>query len=300
MTGETLTVWDLEELCSLAEEVIIRLRDELAWYDDQGNRLFDSLSGKEREEFASSAAIHDLIHRGTNYLDFRSSGELHRLSFSDALELPLDTIKETYLKDILPKARHILRKDSLLLGRAPSDEIPDSYLDDLLALRWREGLRLWAIQWDDRKEKKKIEGSLIDLSSFIWTEQKTGRSVFLVTDSEIVEYRLTTYFQIYCGNTRIDDGNDGSLRIYLALCDREDGYTLERAERFIEDRDGERVLDLMKIPDEISGIPLHKMADPQRALESEQLRRMRKPWESGAFRREPENPKVWRLKGYSP
>ena len=72
--------------------------------------------------------------------------------------MPLDEIKEKYLKDVLPMMRGILRKDTSAFGDlfVVSDEVPDSYLDDLLALRWRENLKLWAMQWD--KERQKCSG----------------------------------------------------------------------------------------------------------------------------------------------
>ena len=49
--------------------------------------------------------------------------------------------------------RGILRKDTSAFGDlfVVSDEVPDDYLDDLIALRWRENLKLWTIQWDKEK-----------------------------------------------------------------------------------------------------------------------------------------------------
>ncbi len=93
--------------------------------------------------------------RHNNFLDFRENEELQKISFSEALYMPLETIKEKYLKDVLPKARGIMRKGTMtiLCPYAVSDELPDSFLDDLLALRWRENLKLWTIQWDQDKEQ---------------------------------------------------------------------------------------------------------------------------------------------------
>ena len=90
----------------------------------------------------------------TDYLNFPENEELHQISFGEALDMPLSVIRETYLKDVLTKARNILRKGTLQCGDYTiSDEVPDSYLDDLLALRWRENLKLCAVQWKKYKEE---------------------------------------------------------------------------------------------------------------------------------------------------
>lgn len=151
MTRKTLSVWDLEDLHYIAEEVIVKLRFDRCFYDDEGNYLFDNLSEEEFENLYTQARDYRSEHRNTDYLNFRENEELRRISFSKALDMPLETIKEIYLKDVLNKARNILRKDSMFLGCVPSPEIPDSYLDDLLALRWRENLKLWTIQWEDKE-----------------------------------------------------------------------------------------------------------------------------------------------------
>ena len=80
--------------------------------------------------------------------------ELRQLCFSDAMYLPLETIKEQYLGDILTKVRNVPRRGSMNGCPPISDEVPDSYLEDLLALRWRENLKLWTMQWDHDKVNK--------------------------------------------------------------------------------------------------------------------------------------------------
>ena len=153
MTIEVLTVWDLEDLHYIAEEVLIRLRHDLYWYDDEGEDVFSGLTGKEREQ----AILHALARQeelgDRHYLDFQGNRELQRLTFHDALEMPLETIREKYLDYVLPKARNILRKGTLVYGVTVSDEVPDRYLDDLLALRWRENRKLWTMQWDHQKRR---------------------------------------------------------------------------------------------------------------------------------------------------
>lgn len=148
MMTEVLTVWDQEDLHCLAEEVLIQLRHSIYLYDNDGNEVLDGLTGSAREEalLQALARLEELGDR--HYLDFRENGELQRLTFSDALEMPLKTIREKYLSYVLPKARNIMRKGTMVYGVAVSGEVPDSYLDDLLALRRRENLKLWTMQWD--------------------------------------------------------------------------------------------------------------------------------------------------------
>ena len=146
-----LSIWDQEELHDVAEEVIVSLRYCRYYFDNEGNYIMDRLSEEERH------AVFEKSHATakSDFLNFRENEQLHQLSFHDALYMPLEEIKEKYLKDVLPVVRGILRKDTMDFGCrfVVSDEVLDSYLDDLLALRWRENLKLWTIQWDNDKKK---------------------------------------------------------------------------------------------------------------------------------------------------
>ena len=144
MEKKLLTIWDQEDLHYAAEEVITYLRYYSYWYDDDGNCIVLDLPEKERRALGKKQI--DDMHN--SYLCFRENEELRQISFYDALYMPLETIKEKYLKDALKKARNVLRKASMDIGYPVSDEVPDSYLDDLLALRWRENLKLWTMQWE--------------------------------------------------------------------------------------------------------------------------------------------------------
>ena len=73
--------------------------------------------------------------------------------------MPLKEIKKEYLGQYMPMLRGILRKGTMECGVVPSEEIPDSYLDDLLALRWRENLKLWAMQWDQKENRNGNDAS---------------------------------------------------------------------------------------------------------------------------------------------
>lgn len=148
-----LSIWDQEDLHNVAEDVIVGLRYHRYYFDDEGNYIMRQLSEKERHAVYEKCGA----NAKNDYLNFDENEELHQLSFHDALYMPLEEIKEKYLKDVLPVARGILRKDTTDFGYffVVSDEVPDSYIDDLLALRWRENLKIWTIQWDRDKRKDK-------------------------------------------------------------------------------------------------------------------------------------------------
>lgn len=150
-----LSIWDQEELHNVAEEVIVSLRYRRYYFYGEGNYIMDQLSKEERQALFEK---HD-ANAKKNYLNFRENEELHQLSFHDALYMSLEEIKEKYLKDVLPVARGILQKDTtdFCFKFVISDEVPDSYIDDLLALRWRENLKIRTIQWDNEKRKGKEE-----------------------------------------------------------------------------------------------------------------------------------------------
>lgn len=147
-----LTIWDVDELHFVIEDVIVGLRYNRYYFDDEGNYIMDQVSEEEKH-----VIFEKCVSNGkTDYLNFRENPELRQISFHDAVYMPLQEIKEKYLKDVLPVARGILRKDTSAFGDffVVSEEVPDSYLDDLLALRWRENLKLWTMQWEHEEARK--------------------------------------------------------------------------------------------------------------------------------------------------
>lgn len=151
-----LSVWDQEDLHYVVEELIIALRYDYFMYDDEGNYLPDACQSRKERTAALERMVKMQDERShTDSLNFRENEELQKISFPEALEMPLETIKEKYLKDVLPKARGIMRKGAMIniYPYAVSDELPDSFLDDLLALRWRENLKLWTMQWESEKKR---------------------------------------------------------------------------------------------------------------------------------------------------
>lgn len=153
MEMKVLTVCDLEALNDAAEEIITAMWMVYYEYDNDGNYIAADFSMDElvQKMKACKARVH------THPLSFSYNEELQNISFYDAVEMPLREIKEKYLKEYLPMLRGIIRKDSMLLGYAASDEISDDYLDDLFALRWRENVKLRAYhklrEHSNRREK---------------------------------------------------------------------------------------------------------------------------------------------------
>lgn len=140
-----LTIYDLEALTDAAEYIISTAQFNFIDYDDDGNYIAYGMSREDRN--AKREAW--IAGMKTHYLCFRENEELRSIGFHNALHLPLSEIKEKYLKEHMAKLCNMLRKDSEDLNMAPiSDDVPDSYLEDVLALAWKATLKLWAIQWD--------------------------------------------------------------------------------------------------------------------------------------------------------
>jgi hypothetical protein len=144
MEVKSLGFHDIDDLNYLAEEVLLELRHNVYLYDEEGNGLRFLITSEER--FSKLKEFQGEI--SNNYLEFKGNETLKNISFSDALWMELSVIKEKYLKDILKEARRMMRKDSMLDFMIVSDEVDDEYLDNLLAIRWRENLKLWTMQWN--------------------------------------------------------------------------------------------------------------------------------------------------------
>lgn len=132
-----------EELNNLAENVITRLRFTRYQYDENGNDIISDLTMDEVKE----RIVQQVENAKYDYLNFAQNEELRTFSLQDAFGLTLQTIRDKYLKNVLPIARSIMRKDPRLEhGAVVSDDISDDILDFWLALRWKENLKLWLVQ----------------------------------------------------------------------------------------------------------------------------------------------------------
>lgn len=142
---------DFEALNNLAEDVITSLRFTRFWFDEEGRDVSAYLS----EEEISKRMIQMVENTGFDYLYFANNIELKQMTQQEAYALTLQEIKEKYLKNDLFVARKIMRTDAhLYYGAKAGDDVPDSFLDDLVALRWKENLKLWLLYFSCNKEKE--------------------------------------------------------------------------------------------------------------------------------------------------
>lgn len=150
MKKKLLTICDLEDLNNAAEYIISTAQFNFYQFDEDGKYIAFDMSSEER-----TVRLNEWIEKSKNhYLCFRHNKELQKITFDEALEMPLSEVKEIYLKDHLKTLRTILRYDTAdMNGVVVSDDVPDSYLDDLLALRWRGNLVLWTMQWKHGKTR---------------------------------------------------------------------------------------------------------------------------------------------------
>mgnify|MGYP003300748566 CR=1 FL=1 len=156
MRRKILTIYALEELNDVAEYIVSSLQFNGYQYDEQGNHIYTKWqkNGELEKRFEAWRA-----GAKANPLCFRENERLRTITFADALDMPLKEIKKEYLGQYMPMLRVILRKGTMECGVVPSEEIPDSYLDDLLALRWRENLKMWAMQWDQKENRNGNDAS---------------------------------------------------------------------------------------------------------------------------------------------
>lgn len=80
MTGKALTVWGQEALLFIAEEVIVNLRYQGYWYDEEGNRILEKLS----EEECRAALENQIKGLDKDYLSFREKSDFLWGSTGDA------------------------------------------------------------------------------------------------------------------------------------------------------------------------------------------------------------------------
>lgn len=95
------------------------------------------------------------------------------------------------------------------------------------------------------------------------------------------------YFVISFGEHRVEDGK--TSRVYLALCRKDGTYMMERMDGYMEEWDRVMTLDLLKLPDDINGVRLHKAIHFQKTA----LNR----WQDGIFHNEGSDWTVWNIEG---
>lgn len=250
-----------EEINDLAEEVITTLKFDLFEYDQEGNLIkgiFESAEyGERMKDFYS--------HPEDNWLYFAENPNFRKYSFRDALDMSFADIKELYLKDILPIARAIMRKDPQWdYGRHVADNISDDVLDNFLILRWKENLKLWTAQWERKKghqidfgaSKTEVERKDIpyyDPYSQLWKVEVDGRKEegsILYVVSEFVKdglcYRFKHIYKAQCGEQADFNHEHTFSGVVACLIDDARNFSIEG---FEEDYSAQEIELLVKIKD---------------------------------------------------
>lgn len=151
-TMNVLNTNDLEAINDLAEDVITSLRFIRYLYNENGKDISREISieemlGRIKKQIDNSKY---------DYLDFENNEELRKIPYRDSFEIPFQKIKDIYLNDTIKLARILMRTNPRLdyFARV-SDDVPDEFLDDMLALRWRENLKLWLLYFalNEKTEK---------------------------------------------------------------------------------------------------------------------------------------------------
>ena len=149
-----LTIYDFEELWYAATELVYQILMFGMFLDEDGNYV----------EYDEERAAAWLETRKTDprfkYLNFRGCEELKQLTLADACELSANEILEKYLSATLPIYHKAMRNGNhILIGYRVSDDIPDTYLDQLFAMAWKADLKIWALQWTKEKSAREEDGN---------------------------------------------------------------------------------------------------------------------------------------------
>lgn len=150
-----------------------------------------------------------------------------------------------------------------------------------------------------RKRQMTIGTNILNLSELFWTDEGgndlAGRSAFVVMDGQVRGKDATRekfwHFLINCGDVSVEDSATG-FQHYLAVVRKDGSYTLERLELYLEERGGDLVFDLWKLPDEMNGMKFNKMSDCMQKLTAGELGFR---WQQGAFCVRDSGKTIWEL-----
>jgi len=123
----------------------------------------------------------------------------------------------------------------------------------------------------------------LDVSDLVWTEDPAGasmeRSVCIMQDfdhsSPFIIGERERPLSIYYGDTILANGVTGGVPTWLAVRRENGGYLLERAERYLEYRNNQLALDLLKLPEQFDRIPLKRATRARQPISRE--------WQDGSF-----------------
>lgn len=159
-------IWELEEL---VESVIVDLRNTDFLYTAEGDCLPSELSVEERRLLREK----HIANQDINIFQFITNPKLRSITFEEAVRMTLEDIYEKFLTpEVLKKVRQILRKDPRqCYGKIVSEDIHDSILNQYIAIRWKENLKIWAMQHEVGKELLATKGYELSADRAKWLEQ---------------------------------------------------------------------------------------------------------------------------------
>ncbi len=149
-----LTIYDFEELWYAATELVYQILMEGMMLDEDGN-----YAGYDEKRSVAWIETRNTDLR-FKYLNFRECEELKQFTLADVCDLSASKILEKYLSATLPIYHKAMRSGThLLIGYRVSNDIPDTYLDQLFAMAWKADLKMWALQWDKEKATRKEDAT---------------------------------------------------------------------------------------------------------------------------------------------
>lgn len=199
-------IWKLE---NFVEKVVVDMRSTGFLYTSTGDRISTDVCLGERQQ-----SLEEHIENSKNDMfNFASNPLLSNISFEKAVGMSLEEIFDSFLtSDVLSKVRGILRKDSRnYYGMVVSDEISDDFLNQLIAIRWRENLKLWSMQHevardlctDTEEQKKTREEYLSELAEKLGSDMDYANAMYpayVETEADGIVNRNLYYWHREIGN----------------------------------------------------------------------------------------------------
>ena len=180
-------IWELE---NLVEQVVVDMRAMGYLYTSDGDSISLELSVEDRcrmldEHIASLSA---------DVFNFVSNPTLTQITFKEAVEMEVEDIYQLYLSpEILQKVRGILRKDPrLCYSQIVADEVTDEMLNQYIAVRWKENLKIWTLQREASQSLLSAKGSELTENRKEWLSELAR-----VAESDIA-YGNTVYPKLVC------------------------------------------------------------------------------------------------------
>jgi len=134
---------NIEGLARLAGEALNEYRLSAFLYDCEGNRI----QGLSDDPARLMALINKwAAGRDRNPIDIQYNRTLQAIALDIKADLTFAEIVSIHLKDAAPVLRRMMRTDPMGSGLIAGETVPDHVLDSFLALKFKEGMKLWAAE----------------------------------------------------------------------------------------------------------------------------------------------------------